>query len=137
MKLITPPKLMPPYQSAAASGTFPTEQTKLIIAMKGPTITFSSDVQNPCPLTNTVVPDADGDEDGEEAGDQVAGRDLLPHHLHVGERVARRVGPARLRRQPLAPRPPLNRIVRVTAVAEPLARRLGLPRASARAGQGA
>ena len=54
MKLITPPKLIPPCQSAAASGTFPIEQTKLIIAMNGPTTTFSSDVQKPCPLTKTV-----------------------------------------------------------------------------------
>jgi hypothetical protein len=53
MKLTTPPKLMPPCQSAAASGTFPTEQTKLMIAMNGPTMTFSSDVQNPWPLTKT------------------------------------------------------------------------------------
>src|SRR5215472_6568765 len=36
MKLITPPKLIPPFHSTAASGTFPTEQTKLIIEMKGP-----------------------------------------------------------------------------------------------------
>jgi hypothetical protein len=54
MKLITPPKLMPPCQSAAASGTFPTEQTKLIIAMKGPTITFWSDVQKPWPVAKTL-----------------------------------------------------------------------------------
>ena len=36
MKAITPPKLIPPFQSTAASGTFPTEQTKLIIATIGP-----------------------------------------------------------------------------------------------------
>ena len=36
MKLITPPKLMPPFQSTAASGTFPIEQTKLTIATSGP-----------------------------------------------------------------------------------------------------
>ena len=35
-KAITPPKLIPPFQSTAASGTFPTEQTKLIIATIGP-----------------------------------------------------------------------------------------------------
>ena len=50
MKLITPPKLIPPCQRAAASGTFPTEQTKLMIAMNGPTMTFCSDVQKPCPV---------------------------------------------------------------------------------------
>ena len=36
MKAITPAKLMPPLQSTAASGTFPTEQTKLITAISGP-----------------------------------------------------------------------------------------------------
>src|SRR5438552_3782143 len=33
----TPPKEIPPRQSTAASGTFPTEQTKLTIATSGPT----------------------------------------------------------------------------------------------------
>ena len=37
MKLTTPPKLMPPCQSAAAIGTLPIEQTKLMTAMNGPT----------------------------------------------------------------------------------------------------
>src|SRR6266480_4296170 len=37
MKLTTPPKLIPPLQSTAASGTLPTEQTKLITATSGPT----------------------------------------------------------------------------------------------------
>ena len=35
MKVSTPPKLMPPFQSTAASGTLPTEQTKLMIATSG------------------------------------------------------------------------------------------------------
>ena len=38
MKLITPPKLMPPFHSTAASGTLPIEQTKLRIATTGPMI---------------------------------------------------------------------------------------------------
>jgi hypothetical protein len=37
MKLTTPPKVMPPRHSTAASGTFPTEQTKLSMATNGPT----------------------------------------------------------------------------------------------------
>src|SRR6266571_559694 len=37
IKLTTPPKLMPPLHSTAANGTLPTEQTKLIMATKGPT----------------------------------------------------------------------------------------------------
>jgi len=41
MKAITPAKLIPPDQSTAASGTLPTEQTKLRIAISGPTRTFS------------------------------------------------------------------------------------------------
>src|ERR1700704_4398649 len=38
MNAITPPKLLPPFQRIAASGTFPTEHTKDSIAMMGPTI---------------------------------------------------------------------------------------------------
>ena len=53
MKATTPPKLMPPFHSAAASGTLPTEQTKLMTATKGPTTTFSRLVQKPWPRTNT------------------------------------------------------------------------------------
>src|SRR5436189_102386 len=36
MNAITPAKLMPPDQSTAASGTLPTEQTKLKTAVTGP-----------------------------------------------------------------------------------------------------
>src|SRR5258707_12272696 len=36
-KLITPPKLIPPFHSTTARGTFPTEQTKLSIEITGPT----------------------------------------------------------------------------------------------------
>ena len=38
MNAITPPKLMPPFHSTAASGTLPTEQTKLKTATSGPMI---------------------------------------------------------------------------------------------------
>jgi hypothetical protein len=37
MKAITPPKLMPLFQSTAASGMFSTEQTNEEIATNGPT----------------------------------------------------------------------------------------------------
>lgn len=50
---MVPPKVMPPDQSAAASGTLPTEQTKLMIARNGPTATFSRVDQKPCPVTNS------------------------------------------------------------------------------------
>ena len=45
---------MPPFQSAPASGTLPTEQTKLINAMNGPITTFSIDDTNPCPVRNKL-----------------------------------------------------------------------------------
>src|ERR1019366_6610380 len=35
-KAITPPKLMPPFHSTAASGTLPTEQTNESTATRGP-----------------------------------------------------------------------------------------------------
>ena len=37
MKEMTPPKLIPPFHSTAASGTLPIEQTKLTTATSGPT----------------------------------------------------------------------------------------------------
>src|SRR5229473_5259786 len=37
MNEITPPKLIPPFHSTAASGTFPTEQMKLSSEITGPT----------------------------------------------------------------------------------------------------
>ena len=54
MKAITPPKLMPPDHSAAARGTLPIEQTKLMMAMRGPTRAFSRLVQNPWPWMNNT-----------------------------------------------------------------------------------
>jgi hypothetical protein len=42
MNAITPAKEIPPAQSTAASGTFPTEQTKVRTATMGPSRTFSS-----------------------------------------------------------------------------------------------
>jgi hypothetical protein len=54
MNEITPPNEMPPCHSAAASGTLPTEHTKLMMAMKGPTTTFSRLVQKPWPWRNTA-----------------------------------------------------------------------------------
>jgi hypothetical protein len=42
MNAITPLKLIPPDHSAAASGTFPMEQTQFASATTGPTSAFSS-----------------------------------------------------------------------------------------------
>jgi hypothetical protein len=55
MKLITPPKLIPPFHSAAASGTLPIEQTKLMSAMNGPIRAFSMLVQMPWPETKNAL----------------------------------------------------------------------------------
>ena len=52
MKAITPPKLIPPDQSTAASGMFPTEQTKLNTAISGPAIAFISFV---CSIGNVPM----------------------------------------------------------------------------------
>ena len=52
-KAITPPKEMPPAHRAAASGTLPIEQTKLMIARNGPRTTFSSTEAKPCPVQNS------------------------------------------------------------------------------------
>ena len=54
MKAITPPNEIPPLHSAAARGTLPMEQTKLMMAMNGPTMAFSTLVQNPCPVMKTA-----------------------------------------------------------------------------------
>ena len=54
MNEIVPPKEMPPFQSAPASGTLPTEQTKLIKAMNGPITTFSTEAIKPWPERNRL-----------------------------------------------------------------------------------
>ena len=90
MKLITPPKLMPPCHSAAAIGTLPIEHTKLMNAMNGPTMTFSRLVQKPWPSMNTSFQTSIGTSTVEEPGDDVADHELLPQHRDVGHRVARR-----------------------------------------------
>ncbi len=57
---MVPPKLSPLLNNAAASGTLPIEQTKLMNATSGPTITFSSSVRAPCPETKTTLYTEDG-----------------------------------------------------------------------------
>src|SRR5437763_14485253 len=47
MKAITPENEIPPAQSTAASGTFPTEQTNEKTATSGPTTTFSASCAAP------------------------------------------------------------------------------------------
>src|SRR5207248_2618791 len=103
MKLMTPPKLMPPFHSAAAIGTLPIEHTKLITAMNGPTTTFSTLVQKPWPFRNTSF-QTSRYEHGEKARDEVADDELFAQHVDVGEGVARRVCPRGFRTQLPAPR---------------------------------
>ena len=124
MNAITPPKLMPPFHSAAAIGTFPIEQTKLMIAMNGPTITFSIDVNQPCPCRNTSFQTLRRYEHRQQSGDRVPDDELAAQHLEVGDRVAGGVGPR-------GPRPQL-RATTAHARARPGARRSRRPSPSGR-----
>ena len=73
MKASTPPKLIPPFQSTAASGTFPIEQTKLSIATAGP-VSGPQNLANvgveerPCQNESLAPPRREG------AGDELPGR---------------------------------------------------------------
>src|SRR5690242_895285 len=79
----TPANVIPPDHRTAASGTLPTEHTKLSTAISGPTIAFSiagsgcgawrrnSDAKKPI------------SELRHETGDDEAGGDLLPQHPPV------------------------------------------------------
>lgn len=59
-KLTTPPKLMPPFHSTAASGTFPTEQTKLTTASSGPISGPSTNEATGSSVKNTACSQALG-----------------------------------------------------------------------------
>src|ERR1700759_4013312 len=96
----TPPKLIPSCHSAAASGTLPTEQTKLMIATNGPMRAFSIRVWGPGAREKHGPPDAGRHRGRGEAGRDEADDDLAPQHRQVGDRVAGRVGPARGLPQP-------------------------------------
>ena len=72
---------MPPCHSAAASGTLPTEQTKLMIARNGPRTTFSSVDQKPWPVRKIDCQNAVRHQRGEEPGDDEADDQLLAQHL--------------------------------------------------------
>ena len=100
MNAMTPPKEMPPFHSAAARGTLPMEQTKLMMAMNGPTTAFSRLVQKPCPRDEDRLPHRCRHQDGQEAGDHVADDQLAPQHGQVGHGVGGAVGPTGTRAQP-------------------------------------
>ena len=74
MNAITPAKLMPPDQSTAASGTLPTEQTKLSTAISGPTITFSIVCSQRRRVADEEAVEEVVAEQADEAGEQEADR---------------------------------------------------------------
>ena len=103
MKAITPAKEMPPDQRTAASGTLPTEQTKLSTAISGPTMTFSSDPSARGASSMKQAVEEVVAQQADEPGEQEAERDLLPEHLPVAAEVVGDVRPGRGRAQSLAP----------------------------------
>lgn len=52
MKVMTPPKLNPPFHSTAARGTFPMEQTNDTMEMMGPMSGPQILATNGCPVKN-------------------------------------------------------------------------------------
>ena len=95
MNAITPAKLIPPDHSTAASGTLPTEQTKLSTAISGPTITFSIAVTRAGRVLDEQGVEEVVAEQSDEPGEQEADGDLLPQHLPVAAEVVGDVGPGR------------------------------------------
>ena len=105
MKLTTPPKLIPPFQSTAASGTLPMEQTKLMTATNGPTIGPQILLEQRVPAEEETLPERVRHPGGERPGDQQAEHDVAQdgrplHHEHVRHR-----GEAGRRAQPLPQAP--------------------------------
>ena len=93
MNAITPAKPMPPDQSTAASGMLPTEQTKLRIAISGPTSTFSASRSGPGRVDDEQAVEEVVAEQTDEAGEQEAERDLAIEHRPVVAEVVRDVRP--------------------------------------------
>jgi len=60
MKLITPPKLIPPFHSTAASGTFPMEHTNDAIETRGPTTGPQSAATRGSPLRKNARQNSTG-----------------------------------------------------------------------------
>ena len=93
MKAITPAKLIPPDHSTAASGMLPIEQTKLSMAISGPTSTFSIVTTSAGSVFDEEAVEEVVAEQADEPGDQEAGGDLLPQHLPVATEVVGDVRP--------------------------------------------
>src|SRR6266487_4017953 len=94
MKLITPPKLVPPCHSAAASGDVAMKQTKLIRAMNGPTTAFSRSVQMPWPWTKKACQNAFGTSVARNPAPRKSDHHFPAEHGQVGDGIAGRVRPA-------------------------------------------
>ena len=94
MKAITPANEIPPPQSTAASGTFPTEQTNESTATSGPTSTFSTTCSvPPWPVRKSELKNDCGSSATKPAIRKPSA-DLLPEHLPVAAEVVRHVRPA-------------------------------------------
>ena len=103
MKAITPAKLRPPDHSTAASGTLPTEHTKLSTAMTGP-MSAPQSVWTAAGASSRKRPlKKSSPSSAMKPGQQEAREDLLPQHLPVAAEVVRHVGPGVGRGQPRAP----------------------------------
>src|SRR5467141_2674559 len=91
MKATTPPKLMPPFHSTAASGMLPTEHTKEITATSGPTIGPQSVASTGCPVRKDGLPERIRHPGRERARDQQPADDVEPdrgpiHHEILANR---------------------------------------------------
>ena len=105
MKASTPPKLMPPFQSTAASGTLPIEQTKLMIATDRADQRPPELRQRRWSLEEEALPERVGHPGGERAGDQQAAEDVAPDRGPVHHEVVRGRREAGRRAQALPPAP--------------------------------
>ncbi len=96
MNATTPPKLMPPFHSTAASGTLPIEQTNDAIATIGPMIGPHSAAKVGWSVRKKVLPERvrhpRGDGAGDQQPDDEVAQDRGPLHdehvRHRGEAVA-------------------------------------------------
>jgi hypothetical protein len=91
MNDITAPKLAPPFHRTAASGTLPIEQTKEMIATKGPMRGPTSFAKNRVIAQKEDLPELVWNPGGERASDQQSADDIGPqgdpiHHEEVANR---------------------------------------------------
>ena len=104
MNAITPPKLIPPFHSTAASGTLPIEQTKLSTEMTGPISGPHSLAASGWPVEEQVLPERVGHPGADGPGDQQADDDVADdggplHHEDVADRGVALAGSASRRQK--------------------------------------